>query len=497
MAAAQRLVALHRPPPAAGEQPEPPVEPAASSAGVIAPTRAAASSIASGIPSRRRQTSATAAAFAAVSDEVERRRPGAPGPRTGAPRPTAPTRRSRRPGRSAASDGTAHHPLPVERQPLPAGGQDRPPAGTTSAPYSSELGDRLEQVLTVVEHQQQLLGPQELDERFLQRSAPAAASPRTRRRPPRRTAVGSRTGASSTSHAPSAEPRQHLGRRPAAPGGSCRPRRRPSASPPGRLAKPAGDLRQLALAADERAHLQRQVPRERVQRPQRRRTAPSPTWNTCIGRSRSRSRCSPRSTSAASASHQLGRRLRAQHLPAVADRHQPGRPVHRRAEVVPVPELSPRRCAGPSAPGSASPSATPRPPAPAGRRAPPRPPPTPARTRRRTRRPSSRTPYPPCASTAARSSSSWRASAARIASVVVLPQPRRALDVGEQERHRPRRRHPPPQPATAVPRLLGNTRSRASSPLSPTARDCRWSATRPRLPRTGRVHRITCGCGAG
>ena len=46
---------------------------------------------------------------------------------------------------------------------------------------------------------------------------------------------------------------------------------------------------------------------------------------------------------------------------------------------------------------------------------------------------------PPCASIAARNTSSWAASATRIASGVGLPPTGRTLDVGEQKRHHPRR----------------------------------------------------------
>ena len=52
------------------------------------------------------------------------------------------------------------------------------------------------------------------------------------------------------------------------------------------------------------------------------------------------------------------------------------------------------------------------------------------------------TTYPPLASIAARNRASCSATSAPHLVGPVLPQPRRTLDVGEQERHRPRRRLP-------------------------------------------------------
>ena len=66
---------------------------------------------------------------------------------------------------------------------------------------------------------------------------------------------------------------------------------------------------------------------------------PAPTWKTRSGRDKSRSRCSPRSTSStplATSRATSPPSPATPHLAAVADRHQPRRPVHRRAEVVPV-----------------------------------------------------------------------------------------------------------------------------------------------------------------
>ena len=76
-----------------------------------------------------------------------------------------------------------------------------------------------------------------------------------------------------------------------------------------------------------------------------------------LGRARSRSRCSPRSTSS---TRPAARRRRSSSVasdtttcPPCADRHQPRRPVHRGAEVVAVAQLGRHRCAHPSAPAAA------------------------------------------------------------------------------------------------------------------------------------------------
>ena len=322
-----------------------------------------------------------------------------------------------------------------------------------------QVGDRVEHVLAVVEHQQQLL--RAAGTRRATRSSvwPArAASPRTPPRTRRRTPSGSRTAASSHNHAPS----RNRGSTSAA---TCSARRvLPTPPTPVSVTSRASPTRpstrgDLALAADERRHLQRQVPRERVQRAQRRelaRRAPGArTWNT---RSGTRQVAQPVLTQVDEVdalgqrvARELRRRLRAHDLAAVRDAPSAaphgsptGRSSRRRAP-------PPRRCARPSAPATAPVTGHGSPPSACC-----------AATAATTASsavanaawnpsPVVLTTYPPCASIASRSSSSWRASAVAHRVGMLLPQARRTLDVGEQERDRPRRqlRHPAPSPTVA------------------------------------------------
>ena len=95
----------------------------------------------------------------------------------------------------------------------------------------------------------------------------------------------------------------------------------------------------------------------------------------------------------------------------------------------------PRRGGGPSGPGSPGRRPTPRPRSPAAPRRPPRPPTAASAKAAKNASPSVLTTTPPWPSIAARSSSSWRAtSAAHAADPTARSEPRRALDVGEQER---------------------------------------------------------------
>jgi hypothetical protein len=85
-------------------------------------------------------------------------------------------------------------------------------------------------VLAVVQHQQQLLGVQEL-RTALAGVWPARAVSENTAATASSTPAASRTGASSASHAPSRTAAPHA-RRPAMPAGSCPPRPARSASPP-------------------------------------------------------------------------------------------------------------------------------------------------------------------------------------------------------------------------------------------------------------------------
>ena len=87
------------------------------------------------------------------------------------------------------------------------------------------------------------------------------------------TAAGSPTGANSTSHTPSANSRRQLG------GHLNGQTGLPDSTHPGQGHQPMGphqlgQLLHLDLAADEARRLHRQVPRHRVQRPQRRELDP-------------------------------------------------------------------------------------------------------------------------------------------------------------------------------------------------------------------------------
>ena len=235
------------------------------SAGLIATTRAAASSIASGMPSSRRQISATASASRRL-----RAKPG----RTACAR-SAKSRTASLATSSSAAD--------------PSAGSDSERSGQTCSPPTARpsrlvasdphvrtaredaLGEpagRVEQVLAVVEHEQQVLRAQELDDAALERRArpglhargsPPRPGPWRPDRPPR---------ASSQSHAPSAKCGSSLGRdldrepglADAADAGERDEARRRRAPSPTRM--------QLVVATDERRQLHRQVARERVERSQ-------------------------------------------------------------------------------------------------------------------------------------------------------------------------------------------------------------------------------------
>ena len=123
---------------------------------------------------------------------------------------------------------------------------------------------------------------------------------------------------------------------------------------------PLATASDLLVTSHERRELHRQVPRQRIERPQRReRRVADPgasTWNTRSGRARSRSRCSPRSTSTSPGGRpsrtQLRGRQRHHDLAAMRDRHQPRRPIHRRRRSSRRRAAPPRRCGPPSAPAA-------------------------------------------------------------------------------------------------------------------------------------------------
>ena len=220
---------------------------------------------------------------------------------------------------------------------------------------------------------------------------------------------------------------------------------------------------------------------------------PSPTWNTCSAAARSRSRCSPRLRSGTPVAGERRGRLRTHHLPAVRDRHQPRRAIHRRAEVVAVRARTPHPCAHRCAPGPSRRPATAPPPAPPASR-----PPRPAHRRpgrTPTREPVAAVvndiPVVPLDRRAHQRVVPFQRRPHRIGHR--LPQLRRTLDVREQERHGPRRRlrHEPRRyrqlvrPGT----LLGWHRARGLATRRPatSTSPIRFSAT----------VRSTCCCSPG
>ena len=205
-ACAQRLVTLHRGAAAAGEEPEPLVEPrrdlCRASSSAPAPPRARSPS---GIPSSRRQISRDRVDVVRVEHEAVRA-PRPRGPRTAAPHPPPPP--DRRDGPSSAGSAERRHrqdALPATAEPLAARRQHRSRRDTRCDHRVDERGDRVEEVLAVVEHEQQLAW-------FLQRRraialgrahALAVAARPTPPRPPPAPRPDRATGPSSHSHTPS------------------------------------------------------------------------------------------------------------------------------------------------------------------------------------------------------------------------------------------------------------------------------------------------------
>ena len=131
------------------------------------------------------------------------------------------------------------------------------------------------------------------------------------------------------------------------------------------------------------------------------------------------------------AAEQTRRRLGQQDLTAMPGGHHPRRTIQHRTEVVARHAARLRRSPAPSAPATPAPAARP----------PPHPPQTCGEANAaHTPSPVCLNNQPPCASIAERNTSSWAASAARIAIGVGLPPTGRTLDIGEQKRHHPRRR---------------------------------------------------------
>ncbi len=267
------------------------------SIGFIDTVRAAASSIANGIPSTRWQISPTAAHWRSSQVQLGR-------PCRGHDRGTDARRRCRRdPDPSAESVGVgershAHHVLARHVERFPARGQHR----DRRAALHDRVGERarvVEHVLAVVEHQEQLAHLQVLDDARRQRQAGMLHAAQ-RGRDDLRHRVGVVGGRELAHPCTRGEARQHL---------CCDLHREPGladAAGTSQRDQPCvvqqrGDACDVGVAADERGHLHREVPRERGQR---RAAAGTPdsrsgwrTWKIRSRRPRSRSACSPRSRS--------------------------------------------------------------------------------------------------------------------------------------------------------------------------------------------------------
>jgi hypothetical protein len=200
--------------------------------------------------------------------------------------------------------------------------------------------DRLEEMFAVVEHQQKLLVAQELDYCLLDRLGRPRCHREQRRDRVRDTvAVADRCQLTPPGAVTELGKRlrRHLQRQtglahPTHPGqGHC-----PD------LTERGGDTRQLALAADERARRRRQVPHERVQRPQRREFAhqigvahlEDSFGTTQVAQAVLPQVDQPHTLGQRVTRQRLGR-VRNEHLTAMGEGHQPGASIQRPIHVLP------------------------------------------------------------------------------------------------------------------------------------------------------------------
>ena len=335
-----------------------------------------------------------------------------------------------------------------------------------------QVGDRVQHVLTVVDHQQQLLRLEELRQCLRHALARPGAHPEHRGERIDHV-VGIAHRRQLDQPRTFTEPGQHLRRDLQRQTGLADPTHPRQRHHP-RLAQRGHRAVDLTLPADERTRLQRQVPRERIDRRQRRELRPNPgahTWNTRSARDRSRSRCSPRSTSVDALGQHVARQdrrspastrpaRRARRPSAAPHDSTTNRSSHHHA-ATPLPVCRPIRTRNGSGNGHTSPSS--------------------AR----------------CAATAATTPASAVPNAAmepvargldHIAAVgldrlaqqlvvtgqrvahrvgMLLPQARRTLDVGEQERDRPRRQLRQPDPLhRPSPSGKSTTQRRHAAPAS-------------------------------
>ena len=264
-----------------------------------------------------------------------------------------------RPRRATSSDGTGHSCSAPTRSPsrdvaitftVAVRGQDR----------LDQVGRRVEHVLAVVQHDQQPPPRQGLGDAVGHRQPGLGGDAQDGGH---RVGHGGRIadrGQLDQPH-PVGELGRSARRRPARPGGSCRPRPRRSGSPAdGRApARPAPSPRPRDPRSSSPAPAGSPAPRPPSATAGTRPADPSArTWNRCSPPDRSRSRCSPRSTRSTPI-QRARRRRRHQDLAAVTGRHHPGRPVQHRPEVV-VPAPRPHRWRCPCAPATPT-AAAPRP----------------------------------------------------------------------------------------------------------------------------------------
>ena len=191
-------------------------------------------------------------------------------------------------------------------------------------------------VFTVVEDHQQLLGPQPAHQRDRQRLTGLRRDPQhLRDRPQHHVVMGERRQVDQPH--PVRVVRQHVradldreaGLADAADAGQ-RHQTMLTQQPP--------HLDDLAVATHERRQLQRQIRRCRRQRPQRRKLAAADLPHPLRPRQIAEAMLS-QITKIPAITHQRRGRLRGHDLPAVRDTHQPGATVQRRPEVVPVAQL--------------------------------------------------------------------------------------------------------------------------------------------------------------
>ena len=239
--------------------------------------------------------------------------------------------------------GNREQAFAVESKPFPTRGQHDHPL-TRTDDLLDQIRDRVQHVLTVVDHQQQLLRPQKLRQRLFQcLSRPGGYAERGGERIDHIVGIAHRRQFDQPDAVP--EPGQHLRgdlQRQTCLADTTYPRQRHNSS----LAQRVNRALDLALPADERAHPQRQVPRRRVERHQDGEVAHQARMYDLEHMHRAGkiaqamlTQISQRHVVGKRSRHERLDRLRHQQLAAVCHTHQPGTPIQRRTEIVTVAEL--------------------------------------------------------------------------------------------------------------------------------------------------------------